>query len=106
MSIVIPMVFNTIAALYLLIQEIIHNKKFNEWCKENGFIISVFTIISCAEVEALNILSSKIAGLKTFSAPSLSKRVVNLIFWLGFINIFIEDIPQVMIQVKKISYVF
>ena len=87
-------------ALYLLIQEIMHNKKFNEWCKENGLIISVFTVISCADVEALNILSSKIAGLRIFSAPSLSEKIAKLLFWLGCMNIFMEDIPQFMIQVN------
>ncbi len=95
-----PIIFNMIMALYSLIQEIMHNKKFNKWCKENGLIISVFTVISCADIEALNVLSSKIAELKIFSAPPLSKKIANLIFWLGFINIFIEDIPQFMIQVN------
>ncbi len=89
-------------ALYLLIQEIMHNKKFNEWCKENGLIISVFTVISCADVEALDVLSSKIAGLRIFSAPPLSEKIANLIFLLGCINIFMEDIPQFIIQVNQL----
>ncbi|SRR6266498_3135896 len=92
--------------LYLLIQEIMHNKKFNEWCKENGLIISVFTVISCADVEALDVLSSKIAGLRIFSAPSLSEKIANLIFWLGCINIFIKDIPQFIIQVNLFFFIF
>src|SRR5688572_602820 len=90
-----------IMALYSLIQEIMHNKKFNQWCKENGLVISAITVISCADVEALDILSSKIAGLRIFSAPSLSEKIRNLIFWIGCINIFIEDIPQFVIQVNR-----
>jgi hypothetical protein len=101
MSVVIPIIFNTMMTTYSLIQEIIHNEDFNVWCKKHSFIISMLTILSSADVEALHILSSKIAGLNAFSAPPLSSKISRLVFWAGCINIFLEDIPQFIIQVKK-----
>jgi hypothetical protein len=92
--------------IYSLIQEIIHNNEFNRWCKDNGLIISVFTVISSADVEALHVLSSKIAGLQVFSAPPLSNKISKLIFWVGCINILLEDIPQFIIQVRRLLLTF
>jgi hypothetical protein len=85
--------------IYSLIQEIIHNNEFNRWCKDNGLIISVFTVISSADVEAL-------AGLQVFSAPPLSNKISKLIFWVGCINILLEDIPQFIIQVRRLLLTF
>ncbi|RIA84002.1 hypothetical protein C1645_859937 [Glomus cerebriforme] len=99
-SVVIPILFNMTMTIYSLIQEIVHNKDFNKWCKENGFITSIFTVLSSADVEALHILSSKIAGLNAFSAPPLSAKISRLVFLAGFINIFLEDIPQFIIQTR------
>ncbi|GBC07285.1 hypothetical protein RclHR1_07360008 [Rhizophagus clarus] len=99
LSVVIPIMFNMTVTIYSLIQEIIYNEDFNNWCKKNGFIISIFTILSSADVEALHILSSKIAGLNPFSAPPLSNKITTLVFWTGCINILLEDIPQFIIQI-------
>jgi len=63
-------------ALYILIQEIKHNHDFNEWCKKRELAISIFTVLSCADVEILNILSSEIAGLSIFFAPQLSENLL------------------------------
>jgi len=86
--------------LYILIQEIKHNHDFNKWCKKRELIISLFTVLSCADVEILNILSSEIAGLSIFFAPQLSENFTILIFLASCINIFLEDIPQFVIQVS------
>ena len=51
---------------YSLIQEMIHNENFNDWCRKHGFTISMFTILSSADVEALHILSSKIAEIEIY----------------------------------------
>ncbi|PKK80479.1 hypothetical protein RhiirC2_768042 [Rhizophagus irregularis] len=99
LSVVIPIVFNMTITIYSLIQEIIYNENFNNWCKKNSLIISIFTILSSADVEALHVLSSKIAGFNVFSAPPLSNKISKLIFWTGCINILLEDIPQFIIQI-------
>ena len=50
-------------------------------------------------VEILNHLQSNLAGFKIFQAP-FSDSAKSKIFWGSFLNIFIEDIPQVAIQVR------
>ncbi|CAJ0758683.1 22114_t:CDS:10, partial [Entrophospora sp. SA101] len=59
---------------------------------------NVFTVISSTEIDALLILSSKVAGLKPFSAP-FSSNSLSLIFWCNLASFLIEDIPQFIIQV-------
>ncbi|CAI2172372.1 20074_t:CDS:2 [Funneliformis geosporum] len=49
-------------------------------------------------IEALNILSSKFAGLSIFSA-NYSEKIQILLFWCGLLNFIIEDIPQFIIQI-------
>ena len=91
--------------IYSLIQEIVGNddniddNMFKYWCKDNVLVVSVFALISSTDIEALRILSSEIAGLEAFSAPQLSDKTSRLIFWVGCINIFLEKIPQFIIQV-------
>ncbi|CAG8677371.1 23170_t:CDS:10 [Rhizophagus irregularis] len=46
LSVIIPILFNMIMATYSLVQEIIYNKDFNAWSKENNLIVSIFTILS------------------------------------------------------------
>ncbi|PKK42436.1 hypothetical protein RhiirC2_804496, partial [Rhizophagus irregularis] len=46
----------------------------------------------------INTLTSNLFGLKVFSAP-LSQRPRKIILWGSFINIFAEDIPQLIIQI-------
>ncbi|CAH1770895.1 3435_t:CDS:2, partial [Entrophospora sp. SA101] len=58
---------------------------------------AVFTVISSTEIDALLILSSKVAGLKPFSAP-FSSNSLSLIFWCNLASFLIEDIPQFIIQ--------
>ncbi|CAG8530675.1 2621_t:CDS:2 [Paraglomus brasilianum] len=53
-----------------------------------------------SDVEAITFLGSKFAGLKMFSAP-LSKTALNYVFWGSTLNLFIEDIPQLVIQVHE-----
>jgi len=50
-------------------------------------------------IELLDILSLKFAGLNIFSA-SYSTKTQILLFWLGILNFIIEDIPQFIIQVN------
>ncbi|CAJ0841764.1 14638_t:CDS:10 [Entrophospora sp. SA101] len=78
--------------------EISNNYEFYEWFKKYANILAVFTIISSTEIDALVILSSKVAGLKPFSAP-FSSNFLSLIFWCNLASFLIEDIPQFIIQV-------
>jgi hypothetical protein len=51
-----------------------------------------------ADIEILSHLQSNLAGFKIFQAP-FSESAKLKIFCGSFLNIFIEDIPQLIIQV-------
>ncbi|CAG8520254.1 5215_t:CDS:10 [Ambispora leptoticha] len=73
------------------------NSKFHQWFKAHTQIASIFTVISSADVEALSLLSSCFTGLSIFSAP-ISPKAELRIFYGSTVNIFIEDLPQFVIQ--------
>ncbi|CAG8595015.1 12_t:CDS:2 [Diversispora eburnea] len=73
------------------------SKDFLYWFSQNEKLASVFTVLSSADIEALSILHSNIAGLKCFQAP-ISTKGKNRIFWASCLTVFVEDIPQLIIQ--------
>ncbi|CAJ0868224.1 10516_t:CDS:10, partial [Entrophospora sp. SA101] len=92
----VPQLF--IPSIIIVINEISNNYEFYEWFKKYANILAVFTVISSTEIDALLILSSKVAGLKPFSAP-FSSNSLSLIFWCNLASFLIEDIPQFIIQI-------
>ncbi len=96
--IVVSAVFNFILVTILIIREK-RNPSFNEWSEENAFVTKVITLFSVADIEALTFLNSQFAGSSMFAAP-FSENIKKLIFYGGCVNLFIEDIPQLVIQVK------
>ncbi|CAG8463653.1 8895_t:CDS:10 [Paraglomus occultum] len=95
---IVPIVFNSTLAFSILMTELSKNTKFQEWFSQNVRITSVLTLIASADVEAITFLGSKFAGWQMFSAP-LSKTALNYVFWVSTLNLFIEDIPQLVIQI-------
>ena len=95
---IVPIAFNSVLAFSVLMTELSKNAKFQEWFSRNVRIVSVLTLLAGADVEAITILGSKFAGWQMFSAP-LSKTALNYVFWGSTLNLFIEDIPQLIIQV-------
>ncbi|CAG8641567.1 15468_t:CDS:2 [Funneliformis mosseae] len=93
----LPIGLNTILAFYIITKE---NAvpEFYKWFTNNGKVASVFTLLSGADIEALNILQSNLAGLPFFQAP-FSDGAKSKIFWSACLNVFIEDFPQVIIQI-------
>jgi hypothetical protein len=96
-------IFNLIAAFSLIIYENSLKDEFNEWFKSNPIIASAFTLLSATNIEVMNTLTSKFAGLNIFST-TFSKKTESRIFWFSILNFIIEDIPQFAIQVK--SFIF
>src|SRR5687767_9779391 len=92
--------FNSTCAFLIIIHEISTNQKFHEWFLKYGKIISLITILSSAHLDTMNILVSKFAGLKVLNVE-FSEKAKTWLFWGGFINLFIEDVPQFIIQVTK-----
>ncbi|GBB89290.1 hypothetical protein RclHR1_00160006 [Rhizophagus clarus] len=99
---VIPIGFNSILALYIILKERYTNERFSKWLMHHTKLVSMFTILSSADVAILNMISSRLANLPYFSAP-VSKDAEIKIFWGSFANIFIEDVPQFIIRVMYLQ---
>ncbi|RHZ49464.1 hypothetical protein Glove_520g8 [Diversispora epigaea] len=100
---IVPIVINTIWAFYIIFEEN-KSKLFMKWFTQYGKVVSLFTVLSGADIEALSILYSNVAGLKFFKAP-FSPEGKGRIFWGSCLNIFLEDIPQMIIQILYLNRV-
>ncbi|CAG8733889.1 14724_t:CDS:2, partial [Funneliformis caledonium] len=95
---IFPIIINICLAFYIFIFETRKNPKFADWFRENSKLAAIITLFSSGNVELLHLLDSNFAGYKLFSAP-FSSKALRWIFWGGFSNIFIEDLPQLIIQI-------
>ncbi|CAB4414769.1 unnamed protein product [Rhizophagus irregularis] len=95
---VVPHVVSFLLAINILLSEVAMNPMFFTWFSELPTLLSICTIFSAIDILAINTLTSNLFGFKIFSAP-LSQRSRNIILWGSFINIFAEDIPQLIIQI-------
>ena len=86
------------AAFYIISKENSENPKFYEYFLKNQTVVSICSVISGADIEILQILSSKFAGFNMFTAP-LSEQAEKNIFWCSLVGFCFEDIPQFAIQV-------
>ncbi|CAG8550524.1 12249_t:CDS:2, partial [Funneliformis mosseae] len=93
----VPTSINCTIAIISIIYENFYNNQFHEWFKLHVTVTSIFTILGATNIEALNILSSKFAGLSMFTA-NYSERIQIILFWVGLLDFIIEDIPQFIIQ--------
>ncbi|CAG8470112.1 8706_t:CDS:2 [Funneliformis mosseae] len=95
---IIPTTLNIILAFYIITEENLKNLKFKNWSHQNMKVVSAFTLLAGADIEALNILQSNIADLDMFKAK-FSENAVTMIFWAACLDIVVEDIPQVTFQI-------
>ncbi|CAG8527326.1 6540_t:CDS:2 [Funneliformis mosseae] len=74
-------------------------EKFRAWLNENSKIVNIFTILAGTDIEILTVLDSKIMmfGFDKFNV-GFSKETEHRIARYSFINIILEDIPQLVIQ--------
>ncbi|RHZ78429.1 hypothetical protein Glove_165g110 [Diversispora epigaea] len=93
----VPIGINIIWAYYIFSKEKKSECFFN-WFSHHGKVASVFIGLSGADIDALSILHSNIAGLEMFQAPFSTKGKFR-IFWLSCLTIFVGDIPQFIIQI-------
>lgn len=95
----IPFILNILLAFIIFSHEIQY-PEFNKWLKKYLKPVAIITFFSSGDVELLHIFDSKFGGFQIFEA-SFSPLALNLIFWSGFLNIILEDLPQLVIQVNK-----
>ncbi|CAH1767997.1 3795_t:CDS:2, partial [Entrophospora sp. SA101] len=72
------------------------NWKFKIWLHRHTGFASTMTILSMLNIEALRILNSNFLDKEIFSA-NFNRKALKLIIIGGLINMFIEDIPQLVI---------
>ena len=77
------------------------NKKYFVWFKNNSQPAAIITILCGGDIAVLKLLSSNLAGFELFNAP-LSKKAEKIIYYGGILNTFLEDLPQLIIQVINI----
>jgi len=94
----VSMIFNFTATIIILMKEITKYDNFQIWFQKYTKPAAIFTTISTSDVEAIYFLSSSFGGLEFLKAP-FSDDAKWKIFWCSFINLFIKDIPQLVIQV-------
>ncbi|KAF0395551.1 hypothetical protein F8M41_010214 [Gigaspora margarita] len=94
---VVPLCINTTLAFMIITKENTRPEFFS-WFVQNGKIAAIFTVLAGADIEALAVLRSNLAGFGFFQAP-FSEEALSKIFWGACLNIFMEDIPQVIIQI-------
>ncbi|RIA98784.1 hypothetical protein C1645_812263 [Glomus cerebriforme] len=93
---------NIFLAFIILISET-RNPKFNKWFKNYLKPVAIITVFSSGDVKLLHIFDSNYGGFKIFSAP-FSSLALKLIFWGGFLNTIVEDLPQLIIQILFATY--
>src|SRR4051794_3628134 len=87
---------------FIIIKKEEQRREFFEWSRENRKFVELFTLFAGSEIGMLYVLESKvrIGGLNIFNAK-FSKEALKRIYWVSWFNIFFEDIPQLVIQVKN-----
>ncbi|CAG8620402.1 8016_t:CDS:10 [Ambispora gerdemannii] len=89
---------NLILASRIIVHENHTNLDFHQWFSRYGRLCSLFSVLSITDIEALQILSSRFAGLDFLSA-TYSDQAQNWLFWGSVCGLLLEDIPQLVIQI-------
>ena len=95
---ILPIILNLSAAFYIISKENSENPEFYKYFLKNPKVVSICSVVSGADIEVLQILSSKFAGFDIFTAP-FSQKAEKYIFWYALVGFCFEDIPQFTIQV-------
>jgi len=93
------MITNLILVFHIFITECMDNNKFPAWFKNNSQPAAIITILCGGDITVLKLLSSNLAGFELFNAP-LSNKAEKVIHYGHLLNMFLEDIPQLIIQVN------
>ncbi|PKY28185.1 hypothetical protein RhiirB3_416790 [Rhizophagus irregularis] len=99
----IPIAANSVMSMIIILKEITRNESFYSWFKINTNIAALFTILASADLEVLDTLSSQVGGIKLFNAP-ISEKTQLYIYWGSLVGLFIEDIPQFIIQIFYVKF--
>ncbi|CAG8470114.1 2678_t:CDS:2 [Funneliformis caledonium] len=74
------------------------NNDFRAWLAKHSKFAAIMTVFAGADIEALKLLTSQLAGCEMFNAK-FSFKANRWILWGGVINSLFEDLPQFVIQI-------
>ncbi|CAG8476271.1 9405_t:CDS:2 [Acaulospora morrowiae] len=89
-----------------MVYERIHNPRFQNWLYDHSKFAAVMTVCSSANIQAIRLIYSELAGLEIFSA-GISIKANKWIMWISVLDAIIEDVPHFVIQLlyhKSRSY--
>src|SRR6266498_5553680 len=92
-----PFIINARLAYYIFRYQIKNAK----WFNKNSKLAVIITLLGSGNVKLLHLLDSNFAGFSIFSIR-FSQEALDWIFLGGFIDILIQDFPQLLILVTKI----
>ncbi|GES93450.1 hypothetical protein GLOIN_2v1871822 [Rhizophagus clarus] len=94
----VPFILNTLFTFYIFFYETSKHPKMKKWFNDNVKLIAIIAVFSLEDVKLLHIFDSKF-GKFNFCSIKFSKLSVDIITWGGFLIIFLEDLPQLIIQI-------
>ncbi|RIB00515.1 hypothetical protein C2G38_2147857 [Gigaspora rosea] len=99
---IVPLGFNIMVSFFLLIHELSQQDQqdtaFYDWFRTYHNVAAISTLCSGIDIDILTLITSKLADSQLFKAP-LSQSSKNCISRAGCFNFFIEDLPQLIIQI-------
>ncbi|RIA80457.1 hypothetical protein C1645_838654 [Glomus cerebriforme] len=95
---IFPFIMNTILTIKIFMYELKISDVFDEWFKKYSKRIVIITIFSSGDVELLHLFDSKFGRFDIFKIEFSSKSK-HLISWGGYLNVILEDLPQLIIQI-------
>ncbi|CAG8451886.1 4146_t:CDS:2 [Dentiscutata heterogama] len=100
---IVPLGFNIIISFFLLIHELSQDTEFYEWFRTYHNVAAISTLCSGIDINILTLITSKLANSPLFKAP-LSQSSKDWISRVSCTNFFIEDAPQLVIQIYYIIW--
>ena len=99
-SIVITMFFNIIVVILFLKTEFRDNQLFTTWFYEHSSIITGFIVLcTFTDINLITtVFTSQLFGYEVFYSP-ISLRMVNMIQISSIATIFIQHLPQLIVQI-------
>ncbi|CAG8662032.1 11997_t:CDS:2, partial [Ambispora gerdemannii] len=84
--------------VFLQLREKITNKKYKSWYRNNLVVASFFGATSVINVDVLTITYSQLLDINAFKA-SCSPEMGRKIFYMNWFNLFVQDLPQLVILI-------
>ncbi|CAG8603966.1 11022_t:CDS:2, partial [Acaulospora morrowiae] len=93
-----PIVLNVITTFFIISDEQAINDKYFKWWLKYPNSSLIFIMFSLIDLDFLNIMSSRFAGIQNFNAP-FSHKARRIVFIMNIVNLIIEDFGQAIVLI-------